>query len=419
MGHYDIVVAPDAAGISDATWLKNNALFDKDATQALYIVVRHPGDMRHALRLARHAAFDIDADPWWPAFLCHNVTKNASRNKDVHAPPSACPLANSTLSAHWQVLCFVRQGASSEAPMLEPWKPKSHQVVTVLGRDRPSILPLLDAIADHLAIPVGGKRAVVFERNGKDEDEEAGATSFSEFDVVDISDPDTLNVVRPARRFNLSSARKSRMLKAYLTSPAVDVWTLKHDLAALESYFADRDDYDPNRKIIGLVPPRTDEDFVTCKTTILGEVRAQLKLLRRRARNLGNSGAAAHATTSKNTPKKRRTGGSASGSGIASKSPVTQALRDFLVNKCGIEPFEAEEGIPRTEVVRAIPKYIKGNGLATGRDVEPDEELRKLLPSPDFNEKLTYFSVFKHINHNFLVKPKPSPSPPPEEVSEA
>lgn len=405
MGHYDIVVAPDAAAIPDAAFLQTNgALFDKNATQALYIVVRRPGDMPHALRLARHAAFDIDADPWWPAFLCHNVTKSASRNNDVFAPasafPLAKPLANATLSTHWQVLCFVRQSPAD--PPLEPWKPKSHQVVTVAGRDKPNILPLLDAIADHLAMPIGGKRAVL-EQSDK-------STSYSEFDVVDISDPASPKVVKPARRFNLSSARKSRMLRAYLASPAVDLWVLKHDLDALESYFGERDDYDPNRKIIGLVPPRTDEDFVTCKATILGQVRAQLKLLRRRARNLNNTDSAAN----KNPHKKRRTG--ANVSGIASKTPVTQALRDFLVDKCGIEPFEAGEGIPRTEVVRAIPKYIKGNGLATGRDVEPDEELRKLLPSPDFNEKLTYFSVFKHINHNFLVKPKASP---PEEASEA
>ena len=60
-------------------------------------------------------------------------------------------------------------------------------------------------------------------------------------------------------------------------------------------------------------------------------------------------------------------------------------------------------------MVRAIPGYIKANGLATGRNVVPDAELRKLLPR-GFKDDLTYFSVFKHINHNFIKRPTPTPT---------
>ena len=397
---YHVVVVPDASTLHPG---RIRPLLDPEGV--LYVVARAPGDMQQALEVAGSAGYGPLASEgggscWWPAFLCHNVTKGSAGgkgvSKDVHArvPKGQSGLVTNTLSCHWQVLCFTPPPDGAKQPT--PWKPKSHQIVTVYGRDNPDLQPLLDAIADHIALPIGAKRALVLP-TGQPPDQ-----PVSEYDTVVPAGADeedknnNYTVVAPARRFNLSSARKGRMLKAYLTMSSTDQATLKRDLDALESYFAQRDDYDPARKIISLVPGKDEDDFVTSKNIILGQVRAQLKMLRRKAKST---------TTSTQPPNKRRKGnGNGNTKGISAKTPVTQVLRDFLVEHCGIEPFEASEGIPRTFVVRAIPKYIKANGLATGRNVNPDEALRALLPTPDFAENITYFSIFKHINHNF--KPK-------------
>jgi hypothetical protein len=394
---YHVVVVPDASTLHPG---RIRPLLDPEGV--LYVVARAPGDMQQALEVAGSAGYGPLASggggSWWPAFLCHNVTKGSAGgkgvSKDVHARVSKgqSGLVTNTLSCHWQVLCFTPPLDGTKQP--SPWKPKSHQIVTVYGRDNPDLQPLLDAIADHIALPIGAKRALVLP-TGQPPDQ-----PVSEYDTVVPAGADeednNYTVVAPARRFNLSSARKGRMLKAYLTMGSTDQATLKRDLDALESYFAQRDDYDPARKIISLVPAKDEDDFVTSKNIILGQVRAQLKMLRRRAK----------ANSPTQPPSKRRRGGNGTGNtkGISAKTPVTQALRDFLVEHCGIEAFEASEGIPRTFVVRAIPQYIKANGLATGRDVNPDDALRKLLPTPDFAENITYFSIFKYINHNF--KPK-------------
>ena len=408
---YCAVVIPDARhaysyfGTNNLSTLTNAFLKGKDDPRVLYIVVRRPEDMSVAINVAEAA--DFKRCFWWPVFLCHTVSKGPKRT-DLNTPPSknVKGLASHTASSHWQVLCFV-----DNPNQIEVFKPVSHQLITLpLTRQNLSyssnidfLTPLLDNIADHLSLHPGSKRAVVVSGiDGK-------SPLLSEYDIIDHdADKNAFIVKSPARRFNLSSARKSRMLKAYLDSPKLDVTTLKHDLDALQSHFASKDDYDPNRKIISIVPPRDHEDFVTSKPVILAQVQAQIRLLRKRNRMQ-------NASVSGKSPakKKKRTSSSnaaAKNKGIGAKTPVTDVLRDFLVDCCGLDPFEANDGIPRTEVVRAIPKYIKKEGLATGRNVQPDEALRKLLPSPDFDEQLTYFSVFKHINHNFLNDKKKSQS---------
>lgn len=404
---YEAVVIPDARhaysyfGSNNLSTLTNAFLKGQDEPRVLYIVVRRPEDMSVAINVADAAGFNRCF--WWPVFLCHTVSKGPKRT-DLNTPPSenVKGLASHTASCHWQVLCFV-----ANPNQVEVFKPISHQLITLpITRKNLSpssnidfLTPLLDNIADHLSLSHASKRAVIVsEIDGK-------SPFLSEYDIIDHdADKNAFVVKSPARKFNLSSARKSRMLKAYLESPKLDVTTLKHDLDALQSHFASKDDYDPNRKIISIVPPRDHEDFVTSKPVILAQVQSQIRLLRKRNR-MQNASVSAKSPAK----KKKRTPSSnpaARNKGIGAKTPVTDALRDFLVDRCGLDPFEANDGIPRTEVVRAIPKYIKKEGLATGRNVQPDEALRKLLPSPDFDEQLTYFSVFKHINHNFLKDKK-------------
>lgn len=407
--NYGAVVIPDARyaysyfGTNNLSTLTNAFLKGGDEPRVLYIVVRRPEDMSVAINVAEAA--DLKRCFWWPVFLCHTISKGPKRT-DLNTPPSenVKGLASHTASCHWQVLCFV-----DNPHQVEVFKPISHQLITLsMTRQNLSqssspsnidyLTPLLDNIADHLSLRPGSKRAVVIsEIDGK-------PPVLSEYDIIDHdADKNAFVVKSPARKFNLSSARKSRMLKAYLESPKLDVTTLKHDLDALQSHFASQDDYDPNRKIISIVPPRHHEDFITSKAVILAQVQAQIRLLRKRTR-----------MQCKTPGKKRKrvslssTSTAAKNKGIGAKTPVTDVLRDFLVDRCGLDPFEANDGIPRTEVVRAIPKYIKKEGLATGRNVQPDEAMRKLLPSPDFDKQLTYFSVFKHINHNFLNDKKKS-----------
>lgn len=397
---YDVVVVTEAdETLQLAGLFQDSAAPDPDDFfQALYVVARAPDDIARAIAVADKAGFKTAPapspsalPPWWTPFLVHHTTKGAKRADVVQTGRAGTPAA-STVSAHWQVLCFLR---GPKPPVA--FKPRSHQLVEVRGRgESMDMLPLLDAIADHFVLPLGGKRAVV----GK-----AGDSGLSEYDVID-SGP-KFETICPARRFNISSARKSRMLKAYLGS--VDATTLRHDLDALQTYFAGKDEYDPNRRIISLVPPKDHEDFVVLKPSILGQVQAQLKQLRRR----GAKNKQSLKSPQQQGAKKRRKGVEGA-SGIGAKTPVSQALRDFLVKKCNVEPFEAAEGIPRTQVVRAIPGYIKANGLATGRNVAPDAELRKLLPR-GFKDDLTYFSVFKHINHNFIKRPTPTQSSQGEE----
>jgi chromatin remodeling complex protein RSC6 len=113
--------------------------------------------------------------------------------------------------------------------------------------------------------------------------------------------------------------------------------------------------------------------------------------------------------------RQKRRNGSAH-SGIARKTPVSDQLYHFLTTHCGME-IDKDQGVARTDVVRALPKYIKENALNKGRLVIPDDNMKPLFPKDfDFADpetQVTFFSIYKFINHNFLKdepleKEKPS-----------
>ncbi len=87
-------------------------------------------------------------------------------------------------------------------------------------------------------------------------------------------------------------------------------------------------------------------------------------------------------------------------SGFAKPTTVSNELCKFL-NK--------EEGtkIARTDVAKAITKYIKNNNLQFSENKQiiiPDENLKTLLGITNENtDKITFFNIQKYMNKHFLT----------------
>jgi len=98
---------------------------------------------------------------------------------------------------------------------------------------------------------------------------------------------------------------------------------------------------------------------------------------------------------------KNRNKGNKKPSGFATPSKVTNELCDFMDKEKGSE-------IARTVVTKSLIDYIKKNNLENNENsqiIHPDEKLQNLLGIPD-NEKLTYFTLQKHMNKHFIKKVK-------------
>lgn len=112
--------------------------------------------------------------------------------------------------------------------------------------------------------------------------------------------------------------------------------------------------------------------------------------------------------TIKNDKKKgKKEGMKRAPSGFAKPTKVTKELCEFMDKPEGTE-------IARTEVTKALVKYIKSNNLLEqGDDIKnkivPDEKLKNLLKIHD-NElnELTYFSIQKHMNKHFYSSKSPN-----------
>jgi chromatin remodeling complex protein RSC6 len=84
-------------------------------------------------------------------------------------------------------------------------------------------------------------------------------------------------------------------------------------------------------------------------------------------------------------------------SGFAKPRKVTKELCEFMNTSEGTE-------VARTEVARALIKYIKDNNLQNnenGKIIEPDNKLKGLLGIED-NQELTYFNIQKYMNKHFI-----------------
>jgi chromatin remodeling complex protein RSC6 len=84
-------------------------------------------------------------------------------------------------------------------------------------------------------------------------------------------------------------------------------------------------------------------------------------------------------------------------SGFAKPGKITKELCSFLNKEEGTE-------IARTEVTRALVAYIKENKLDNsdnGQIIHPDNKLKTLLGLDD-NQNLTYFTIQKYMNKQFV-----------------
>ena len=92
-------------------------------------------------------------------------------------------------------------------------------------------------------------------------------------------------------------------------------------------------------------------------------------------------------------------GASRKPSGFAKPSLLSDSLCEFM----GIEKGSQ---IARTEVTRAITKYVKDNKLfdeADKRTIKADDKLKALLDiEGKADAKVTYFNLQSHIKHHFI-----------------
>jgi chromatin remodeling complex protein RSC6 len=99
--------------------------------------------------------------------------------------------------------------------------------------------------------------------------------------------------------------------------------------------------------------------------------------------------------------EKNKIKGNKKPSGFATPSKVTNELCDFMDKEKGSE-------IARTVVTKTLIEYIKKNNLENNENnqiIHPDEKLQNLLGIAE-NEKLTYFTLQKHMNKHFIKKEK-------------
>jgi chromatin remodeling complex protein RSC6 len=99
--------------------------------------------------------------------------------------------------------------------------------------------------------------------------------------------------------------------------------------------------------------------------------------------------------------EKNKIKGNKKPSGFATPSKVTNELCDFMDKEKGSE-------IARTVVTKSLIDYIKKNNLENNENnqiIHPDEKLQNLLGIAE-NEKLTYFTLQKHMNKHFIKKVK-------------
>jgi upstream activation factor subunit UAF30 len=98
---------------------------------------------------------------------------------------------------------------------------------------------------------------------------------------------------------------------------------------------------------------------------------------------------------------KNKTSGKKKLSGFATPTKITNELCEFMNKEKGTE-------IARTDVTKTLIEYIKKNKLENSENsqiINPDEKLKDLL-GIDEKEKLTYFTLQKHMNKHFIKQIK-------------
>ena len=122
----------------------------------------------------------------------------------------------------------------------------------------------------------------------------------------------------------------------------------------------------------------------------LTALRAEVKTLTKLIRKLKNA---------QEDPDGEKAKARASNNGFNRKQEVTPKLREFLALPEG-------ELISRSEVTKAINKYITENGLKhpdNGRQLILDEKLKDLLQPPE-GVTVTYLNLQKYLSPHYVKK---------------
>lgn len=122
----------------------------------------------------------------------------------------------------------------------------------------------------------------------------------------------------------------------------------------------------------------------------LTALRAEVKTLTKLIRKLKNA---------QDDPDGEKAKARASNNGFNRKQEVTPKLREFLALPEG-------ELISRSEVTKAINKYITENGLKhpdNGRQLILDEKLKDLLQPPE-GVVVTYLNLQKYLSPHYVKK---------------
>lgn len=307
--------------------------------------VMEAGDFLHKLTGVDHGAYVFKL---WS----RKTTKNAP--KTVLEGPRGCVLSDTV-----------------QVWALQANRPDVHDTRSAQTVVSQKITDVMDHVADH----VNTDRRVVVVFGG--EEKAPAKVGSTEFDVYSVPEG---RVVKK-KTFTPSSARKSRVLKAYME--AQDSVQLNRDRRMLAR--DDSEEFTEEEKVVRQMVADSQ-----MSPTDLAKVFKRCISRKRHAE-----------TREEDTPKRKR---QATSSGIAAVCQISDALRDFLVEHCDIAV--APEGLPRTEVVKAIPAYVKKHGLNEGRKINLDDNLRGLMQEDPDEEEITFFSIYKHINHNFIKTPK-------------
>ena len=122
----------------------------------------------------------------------------------------------------------------------------------------------------------------------------------------------------------------------------------------------------------------------------IAALRAEVKVLTKLIRKIRNT---------QEDPNGEKAKVRASNNGFNRKQEVTPKLREFLALPEG-------ELISRSEVTKAINKYITENGLKhpdNGRQLVLDEKLKDLLQPPE-GVTVTYLNLQKYLSPHYVKK---------------
>jgi hypothetical protein len=248
--------------------------------------------------------------------------------------------------------------------------------------DSKGYLPLLDALTDHV---YSKNPLVVVSFN-----EEMPHAIQRDYHCVVLDEATAeLLVETPPTKPNTppSGARRSRRFASAVRSSPIKVLT-KNRKGFLEYCLADK----ARRETEGLEIPAALARIMGSATPDFDSKEAayfkRIITMRKRSGDTGGRSSSSRAAA-----------GAQRTNGIHKKMPVDPKLYDFLVNTCGLEA--SDEGFSRVDVSRALPKYIKSNGLSQGKNVSLDDTLTNLLGKHDSND-LTFFGLQKLVSPLFV-----------------